>query len=156
MNYSSIYGVGAKKLAREMRTSVAKAALMLEAYWERNWAIKKLAEDQLVRTINGQMWLFNPVSKFWYSLRYQKDIFSTLNQGTGVFCFDTWVGFILEKRPQITAQFHDEVVLEIKKGYREKAEEMLFEALDKTNKALKLNVQLGISVDFGNTYADIH
>jgi hypothetical protein len=35
------------------------------------------------------MWLYNPVSKFWYSAIY-KDIFSTLNQGTGVYCFDTW------------------------------------------------------------------
>lgn len=156
VNYSSIYGVGAKKLSRELRTTVAKAGLMLEAYWERNWAIKKLAEDQIVKTIAGQMWLFNPVSKFWYSLRYDKDRFSTLNQGTGVYCFDVWLGYILDKRPQITAQMHDEIVLEIKKGFREQAKKLLYDALEKTNKQLKLNVELGISVDFGNTYAQIH
>ena len=50
----------------------------------------------------------------WYSLRFDKDRFSTLNQGTGAYCFDTWVKYILSKRPQLTGQFHDEVILEIK------------------------------------------
>ena len=47
------------------------------------------------KSVNGSLWLFNPVSKLWYSLRAEKDIFSTLNQGTGTFCFDMWLGFIL-------------------------------------------------------------
>ena len=26
------------------------------------------------------MWIQNPVSKFWHTLRYEKDVFSTLNK----------------------------------------------------------------------------
>jgi DNA polymerase I-like protein with 3'-5' exonuclease and polymerase domains len=156
VNYSAIYGVGAPKLSREMGVPIKQAQDLLDAYWKRNWSIKKLAEDQRVKTVGKQMWLYNPVSKFWYSLRYMKDIFSTLNQGTGVYCFDTWVSYILSKRPQINGQFHDEVVLELKKGHREDATSLLRWAIDKTNEKLKLNVKLDISIQFGDNYAGIH
>jgi DNA polymerase I-like protein with 3'-5' exonuclease and polymerase domains len=156
VNYSAIYGVGPPKLSRELGIPEPSAKKLLEAYWKRNWSIRKLAEDQRIRTIKGQMWLFNPVSKFWYSLRYTKDIFSTLNQGTGVFAFDTWISFILAERKQLTAQFHDEVVLEIKKGFREQATDLLRTAIQKTNDKLKLNIQLNISLAFGETYGQIH
>lgn len=155
-NYSATYGIGKDKLARDMKVAVNEAKELLEAYWKRNWAVRAVADACKVRTIHGQMWLFNPVSKFYYSLRYDKDRFSTLNQGTGVFCFDSWIKEIRKVRPQLTAQFHDEIVLEIKKGSREKCEELLRDSLQKVNDKLKLNVQLGIDVQFGATYGDIH
>ena len=102
------------------------------------------------------MWLWNPISKLWYSLRYEKDIFSTLNQGSGVYCFDTWIKHFRKKRPQLTGQMHDEVILEVKKGHREGAEKLLRDAIDETNKELKLNRDLDIDVQFGDTYAEIH
>jgi len=156
VNYSAIYGVKKKRLSRELGVSQAEAQKLLDAYWERNWAVKKVIEDTEVKYIGTEMWLYNPVSRFWYSLRYEKDIFSTLNQGTGVYCFDTWVKNFREVRPQITAQFHDEVVLEIKEGAEEKCKKLLQEALDKTNKELILNVELGIDIQFGKRYSEIH
>ena len=155
-NYACVYGVGKSTLARTLKSSTALAERVIEAYWKRNWSVKVVAESQKVKTINGQMWLFNPVSKLWYSLRHTKDIFSTLNQGTGVYCFDTWIKWILSKRKQLTGQFHDEIILTIKKGSRNKCEELLKWALMKANQQLKLNRELGISIDFGNTYAEIH
>ena len=53
------------------------------------------------------LWLWNPVSELWYSLRYPKDIFSTLNQSTGVWCFESWIKKFREKRTQLTGQMHD-------------------------------------------------
>lgn len=154
--YSATYGVGAPKLARELKVPVSEAKRLLEAYWKKNWAVKKIAEDATTKTINGQMWLYNPVSKFWYSLRYMKDIWSTTNQSTGVYCFDTWVRYTLEQRDQLTATFHDEQVLEVKEGFREEAKKLLLTAMNKTNEKLKLNVTLGCSVDFGHRYSQIH
>lgn len=156
VNYSSVYGVGAKKLARELKCSVAKAKDMLEKYWIRNWAVKKVAEDCVTKKVNGQMWLYNPVSKFWYSLRNDKDRFSTLNQGTGVFAFDTWVKYTLQRRQQLTATFHDEQVLEIKEGNRDKAIKLLNDAMEDTNNKLKLNVKLKCDIAFGHRYSTIH
>lgn len=156
VNYSAVYGVGPPSLARGLKTSVAYAKELLEGYWDRNWAVKKIAEDCEVKTVLGQKWLFNPVSKFWYSLRADKDRFSTLNQGTGVYCFDSWVKEVLKKRPQLTGQFHDEVVLEVLKGHRDKAEGLLKDAIGRVNDRLKLNVQLGVDVQFGDRYSEIH
>ena len=155
-NYAAVYGSGAATLARTAGVSVPKATDLLEVYWRRNWAVKRIAEEQRVKTVRGEKWLFNPVSKFWYSLRYEKDRFSTLNQGTGVYCFDTWVKHVVRARPQLTGQFHDEIILTIKKGSREKCKKLLLDALEKTNKELKLNRELGIDIQFGDTYAEIH
>jgi len=154
--YSATYGVGKEKLARELGTTEKEAKALLDAFWRLNWAIKHTADKSVVKHVKGQMWIYNPVSKFWYSLRYEKDRWSTLNQGTGVFCFDTWLKFILSKRPQLTGQMHDEIILEIVKGNRDKAEALLRWAIDETNKLLKLNVKLDVSIQFGDTYGQIH
>ena len=156
VNYSAVYGVGAPKLARELKCSVAFAKTLLEGYWARNWAVRKIADDCTVKTVQGQKWLFNPVSKFWYSLRADKDRFSTLNQGTGVYCFDTWVKEVRRVRNQLTAQFHDEVILEVKQGSREKATALLKDAIQRVNDKLRLNIQLGVDVQFGANYSEIH
>ena len=155
-NYSCIYGVGAPKLARELGISVAKASKLIEAYWKRNWSVKTLSADTKIKRVNGEMWLFNPVSKLYYSLRNEKDIFSTLNQGTGVFCFDSWIREVRKVRPQLTGQFHDECILDIKKGSEEKCKALLKRSIQKVNENLQLNVKLDVDVQFGETYADVH
>lgn len=155
-NYACIYGVGAAKLARETGLTKAQAQALIEAYWKRNWSVQQLSKDTLVKRIDKEMWLYNPVSKFWYSLRNEKDIFSTLNQSTGVFCFDSWVKEFRRKRPQLTGQFHDEVILELKKGNRDKCTNLLKEAISKVNETLKLNITLDVDIQFGKTYAEIH
>jgi hypothetical protein len=90
-NYACTYGAGGATVARSAGVPVAEGEKLVEIYWERNWAINAVAENCLVKTVDGQKWLFNPVSKFWYSLRHEKDRFSTLNQGTATYCFDLWV-----------------------------------------------------------------
>lgn len=155
-NYACIYGVGGPKLARSTGLSLKEARQLIETYWERNWSIKKFSESQRIKYVGKHMWVFNPVSKFWYSLRNEKDVFSTINQSTGVFCFDSWIREFFEERKQLTAQFHDEVVLEIKKGNRERCVKMLKDAIARVNDKLKLNIKLDVDVQFGDSYADIH
>lgn len=158
VNYSSVYGVGKVKLARTTGMGEKEAQKLLDAYWSRNWAVKAFAEDQEVKTVGGQMWVRNPVNKYWYTLRYRKDIFSTINQGTGAYCFDQWVAYYLTKRPNIIGQFHDESVntLNDTEEEKQKHEEVLNWAIDKVNQKLKLNVDLGIDVQFGYKYSQIH
>ena len=156
VNYSATYGVGAPKLARETGMSIGEAAAMLTAYWERNWAVKAFAEDQPIKRINGDMWVQNPVSKFWHSLRYEKDIFSTINQSTGAYCFDRWVALYRTKRPNILGQFHDETINLVKKGDENVHTEVLNWAIKKLNEDLKLNVDLGIDIQYGQRYSEIH
>lgn len=150
------YGAGPARLALTADISLEKAEQVWKTYWEKNWAIKKVAEEQIVKTIGGQMWLFNPISKLWYSLRYEKDKFSTLIQGTAAYVFDEWVRLFRSTRPQLTASFHDEIIIQIKKGNREKAKDLLYSAIKQLNNNLKLNRELGIDVQFGDRYSSIH
>lgn len=156
VNYSAIYGIGAPKLSKEIKSTEKEARALLDAYWERNWSIRKVAEDQDIVHLDGEMWLLNPVNGFLYSLRAKKDIFSTLNQGTGAYCFDSFLAEVRKRRNQLTAQFHDEGVSEIKLGNRERMKSLLQESIEAANKKLKLNVELNISCDFGHRYSDIH
>jgi len=156
VNYSATYGVGSPKLSRTTGLSVKEAQKLLDAYWERNWSVKKFAEDQKVRKINGEMWVQNPVSKFWHSLRYEKDIFSTLNQSTGAYCFDKWVAYYRTRRPNIIGQFHDESINLVKEGEQNEHSDALNWAIEKLNENLKLNVDLGIDIQYGQRYSDVH
>ena len=156
VNYSATYGVGAAKLSRETGMSVGEAAALLDAYWERNWAVKQFAEDQKIRKLDGEMWVQNPVSKFWHNLRYEKDAFSTINQSTGAYCFDKWVALYRTKRGNVIGQFHDESINLVKKGEEQEHTKVLIWAIEKLNKELKLNVDLGIDVQYGQRYSEIH
>jgi hypothetical protein len=156
VNYSATYGVGAPKLSREMGIKEYEAKELLDVFWKRNWAIKKFAEDCTVKKVGDQMWVLNPVSKFWLSLRNTRDVFSTVNQSTGVYCFDTWLYHVSLKLPNILGQFHDEAIWEILRGDREETTKILQWAIDKTNEKLNLNIKLDISIKYGDNYAEIH
>lgn len=156
VNYGGVYGQGPEGLARETGMSLTEATNLNKIYWERNWSVKAVAEEQEVRTFKGTKWLRNPLSGFWYSLRSEKDRFSTLNQGSGVYCFDKWVMKLVAKGLPIIGQFHDEVIALIKKGMRTKCEKAFRNAIVEVNEELKMNRELDIDVQFGDNYADIH
>lgn len=155
-NYACQYGAGVQRLALTIGCSREVAQRIHEAYWKRNWSIKQAAEDQVAKVCDGRMWLYNPISKFWYSLRAEKDKFSTLVQGSAVYCFDTWVREVRKQGLAIAAQFHDEVVIPTLKGHREETKEKLNSAIAKTNRRLNLNKELAIDIQFGENYASIH
>jgi hypothetical protein len=156
VNYSATYGVGAAKLARETGMKQKEAKTLLDAFWSRNWAIEKVASKLQTRELFGGMWLKNPVSGFWHSLRSEKDRFSTLNQSTGVYCFDKWVKECRGMGLETIGQFHDEVIVLTKEGDEDKVENIMQMAISNVNHEVNLNVPLGTDVQFGNTYADIH
>lgn len=155
-NYSATYGIGKVKLARELGITEDEAEKLLQGYWSRNWAIKAFADSLETKTIQGQKWVYNPVSGFWYSLRFDKDKFSTVNQSTGAYIFDLWVAHYRREAPSIVLQFHDESGNMVKLGKEAQHEQILRKAIDKVNKKLKLNVPLDIDVKFGKNYAEVH
>lgn len=156
VNFSAVYGAGPPKIAKSSNMSLQEAKKLHKAYWDLNWSVKQIGRDVPHKTVNGQMWLFNPISKFWYSLRYEKDKFSTLNQGSGVYCFDTWVREVRSYGYRICGQFHDEIIVPHTKEETETLKIKLTEAIDKTNEKLKLNVKLGVSIQSGYRYSEIH
>lgn len=156
VNYAGVYGVGAKKLARMLSISVKKAQALIDAYWERNWSVRKIAKAQYTKECLGTTWLKNPVSGFYYQLRFEKDIFSTLNQGTGVYVFDKWIYYIRSRGIKLIGQFHDEIATRLDEGEEDMVQGKLEWGIMKLNQDVKLNVPINIDIKFGKDYASVH
>ena len=155
-NYACTYGAGIATLKRQLDVSEHGAKRIHKAYWKRNWSLKEIAKNVGVRNIGKTIWLWNPVAKIYYHLKTDKDKFSTLNQGTGTFCFDMWVAYIIQERPQLTAQFHDEVILELNETKQNDIKELLNKSIQKVNKLLHLNRELECDIKFAKDYSEIH
>lgn len=157
VSYGGIYGIGATGLSRQTGMPVKKCEELLSAYWDRNWSVKKVAKEQYVKTLkDGSMWLKNQVNGFYYSLRFDKDRWSTTNQGTGVYFFDMWVYFCIKEGLMPSGQMHDEIIVYCDEGKEEETKSKMIEACKKANEALQLNVEVGIEVQFGKSYGDVH
>ena len=160
VNFAGVYGAGPPKIAQSTGMPLEQAQKLHQTYWERNKAVKQVANACQVKTtrLDGevQMWLKNPVSNFWYSLRYEKDKFSTLNQGTGVYCFDLWVREVRKRGIRIMLQYHDEIAFPLLEQDKDTVEMKLKESIKAVNDSVRLNVPLDVSVDFGVNYAEIH
>jgi hypothetical protein len=156
VNYGAVYGAGAPTMSRSSGMPVEKCKFLLEAYWKKNWSVKKIAKACIVRTIGKQMWLYNPVSRFWYSLRYDKDRFSTLNQGTGVFIFDNYVRGTRQLGIKLCGQFHDEIVFPLNPGNKYETTIKLRKVIQKINDTMNLNREMGVDIQYGNSYSEIH
>ena len=153
-----IYGVGVATLSKSTGLGRRETDKLRNDYWKRNWSIKAMVQDLIVKkTDNGnQMWILNPVNHFWYSARNEKDFFSTLNQGTGSFVFDLWVSYMRAAGYKPFLQYHDEVLLNVKKGDEENCKKALTKAMEKVNELLELNVTIEVDVQFGVNYANVH
>lgn len=156
VSYSALYGVGAAKLAKELKIPKSEAQMLLDAFWRKNYAVTKFAADVVTKEVNGQRWALNPLNNIWYSLRSEKDIFSTINQSAGSFIFKLWVNEIRSMGIKITAQFHDEIIIRCKKGLEDSYSESIVKALDIVNNKLNLTVPIKCEVKFNKYYSEIH
>lgn len=155
VNYSAVYGVGPPKLSRTTGMSLSKAKEMLEAYWERNWAVREVVKTFKTRQAGGLNWVQNPVSGFWHELRFEKDKFSTVNQSTGVYLFDRFLQEASYLGYNGSMQFHDETA---NGGITNQSQtsEQLVTAVANLNKKTTLNVIVGIDYTYGKNYAEVH
>ena len=168
-NYASQYNAGAPTISKTAGVSEAKGYMLHEAYWELNWSIKKIAEEQVVietcRNIREPLkWLINPINGMLYNIRKEGDIFSTLCQGTGSFFFDMWIDNVLNamydlfKMKTISLQMHDELVLVFKDTdkFRKIFYKIVDDAIKKVNINYLLRRDLACDIQFGHRYSEIH
>ena len=153
-NYACVYGVGEVTLSRQTGLPKGKCKQLIAAYWERNWAVKKVADAQRVKEVEGNRWILNPVSGFWHELRSDKDRWSTINQSTGVYVFDTFVALCRQNGVRIIGQFHDEIIVETDDVAE--TTKTLDQCCVILNSKLNMNVPFGIDYQEGNNYGEIH
>lgn len=155
-NFSCTYGVAKKTLSRNIGMSEAAAQKLIDTYWERNWSIKAFANSCTVKEVRGQRWIQNPISRFWLTLRSDKDKFSTVNQSSAVFIFDRWVAFCRKLGITIQYQCHDEHLFCAPIGTEDDVRALLKESIDLVNESLDLNVKISMAPAFGPNYAACH
>jgi len=159
VNYGGVYGQQPLGLSQSADIPLKQATTLFTIYWERNWSVKVIADEQITKHCLGMTWLWNPVSRMWYELRNKRDIFSTLNQGTGAYCNTLWIRNIMALGgPPVLGNMHDEVICLIRKNQRARdlCGALLHKAIAMVNDELKLNRDLEVDVQFDDSYAGIH
>lgn len=156
VNYACTYGAGVAKIAESSSLPQKDAKKLHTGYWERNWSVKKYAEDQKVKNVEGKSWIWNPITNFYYFLASEKDRFSACNQSAGVRVFDGYVYEMIKRGVRPIFQAHDEVLLRVKKEDVDSTTSALKESINKVNAQYKFPVEIEIDIQTGMTYADVH
>lgn len=162
--YSCQYGAGAEAVARGADIPLAVAQKVVKAYRNRNWSIKVIGDDQAKKDVSFGRYQYNPISKMWYHLKYDKDSFSTLIQGSGSYILDLWLRYQFTSRgqynfknkPMLLATFHDEQVVEFRDEDEDEVKKWVLDSLSKLNNYLKLQFPFSCDVQTGKRYSDIH
>lgn len=113
-------------------------------------------QNSFLQTVDT-MYILNPVSNFWISLRYFKDIFSSLNQSTAVFVFDCYLQEVRKKVNTVMLQIHDEYLCYFNNNIsKDNILKYLKECISRVNNKIKFPIPMDISADFGVNYAECH
>ncbi|MAX51443.1 MAG: hypothetical protein CMH22_05645 [Methylophaga sp.] len=155
-NYSSMYGIGKVKLGEDLGIPAKEAANLIDAYWVKNNCVRVFSESCETKESNGQLWVKNPLNGYFYSLRSERDIFSTVNQGAGDYIFTLWQHNLMGLGVTLYGGFHDEIITCCKPEDCDLIVEKLKKAIDMVNRQLKLKVPVGIDYKIGNSYAEVH
>jgi hypothetical protein len=155
-SYSALYGIGTKKLAKELKISRKEAEQLLDGYWKLNNSVKFFAESCKTKEVRGQLWVLNPGNGYYYTLRKMNDIFSTVNQGYGSYLHILWCRNVRTLGVKIVGNFHDEILTVCKKEDYKDVKAKLHLAMEMANKQAKLRVPLKVEVKKGLNYGDVH
>ena len=159
LNYGMSYGMQAQTLSEKMKTDLQTAKNNFKGYWDLNKGITLVTKEQfVVDDSDGLKWMLNPVNGLVYRISGERDLFNTLCQGTGSFFFDMWVSQIIKtrKNKKVLGAWHDEVLLEFKKGEEVTFEEIMNASLQRVNEVYNLRLPILCDTQIGKNYAEVH
>ena len=156
VNYSALYGIGAKKLSKDLKIVLRKAQRLLDAYWEKHFAVRLFENNLRIEEIGGLNWIKNPLNGIYYPVRSVKDKFSLINQSAGAYIFKLWIDEIRKRGVKLTAQFHDEIIARVKLTEVDKVKLIIAESLIEVNNSLSLRIPIGCNIKTGKYYSQIH
>jgi hypothetical protein len=119
--------------------------------------VKEFAEAQRVVKYLDESWIVNPLNNFRYSLRSEKDRFSTLTQGGSTYIFDTWIKLLVNEGVKLGLNMHDEWGSGcIKECDKERVEMLCKEKIKTVNRILKLKREMDCDTKISTNYANVH
>lgn len=155
-NYASLYQVGASTLSRNLSIPKKEAQTLIDSYWTVHWAVREVTKTFHIKQVGNEMWVLNPISRFRHNLRNEKDVFSTVNQSSAVYCFNIWLHNITKQGVWPICQSHDDLVIVCNEKNTEKVKGIITKAMEATNRQLKLNVELACEVQVGDDLSKTH
>lgn len=155
-NFALTYGAFPPKIASTAKIKLTEAKNLYESYWALNKSIIDATKDFQTKMVNGTLWVLNPISKLWYHVKSEKDIFNTVNQSSGAFVFDLWLSYVRMSGLIVRMQYHDELLCVVKKKDVDAAMLKIRDAIDKTNQKLKLNIKIDCEIKTGKNYSETH
>ena len=167
-NYGCAYNAGALTISRNAGVSEKIAKNLVNAYREKNWAIKAVAESMKIKKTSHGTYQYNPTNGFWYYMKNEKDAYNLLVQGSGSYLLDLWLlcifhlrdkdGYKVEGGMKLLCQMHDECLFEFNdsKENEGKVFKLLQDALDLANDKINMQLKFGCDTQFGYKYSEIH
>jgi hypothetical protein len=160
VNFACIYGAYPRKIASILKCDLNFAEKLFNAYWELNRSVGNVQENAEVVNINNQLWVWNPVAGYYIFLKNIKDVFSSLNQSTGVYVFDRFTDYLSSELKLLNIfipfQYHDEVLFSYLYLMTEEVKECAKIAVENLNKELQLNLPIKVSTQVGKNYEQCH
>ncbi len=169
VNFGIIYGMGSRKLAKDLGITVKEAKLFIENYFEKFPTIKKYMDDKIqtarekgyAETLFGRKLYLPDLSSS--NNRYQKAAervaVNMPIQGTAADIIKIAMIRINEriknnKNILMIIQVHDELVFEVKNDFVEDAQKIIAEEMENilTDSPVKLSVDIGI----GKSWFEAH
>lgn len=155
-NYAATYNASAKKIGETADIPLKEAKIFHKAYWDLNWAIKKLADSFETKKVDGREWIYSPFTKTWLLLTAQHIKFSAVNQNFGAKIFDLWAYFLIQSGVKPIMSMHDEMSWYIDEGDEEKTKEVVQNAINRVNKIFNHPIKFEASPEFAKSYGDVH
>lgn len=155
-NYSCLYGVQAETLSLQLGITKSEAQKLIDSYWLVNFAVKEVTKTFTIKKVNDEMWIQNPLSKFWHNLRQKRNAFSTVNQSSATYCFNIWIYNITRQGLWPICQVHDDASFRCDGKEAPKVKLLIEKAMEQTNRQLKLNISLACEVQVGDNASQTH
>jgi len=156
VNFAAIYLVGSKTLSQNSGLPISECDTLLQAYWERNWAVAAFSKTLEYKDMFDSLWVKNPLTSLWIEIREKKDGFSGANQSAGVAVLDTWISYLQHYGIKIAAQIHDEVIFYADVDDVDRVKHILNKSCDLMNKKLGLTEKIGVDIKYGYSYSEVH
>lgn len=119
--YLSAYKGGWRALQRQTGWDEDRCKDAIDAYWEVNWSIDTVADEQVVIKDNlDQDWIVHPISGMLVNLKSAKDKFNTVAQSCGAFFQTIWLLNVINEQKRrwgkatMTANIHRLNIVDVK------------------------------------------